>query len=123
MKPFDLERALAGDPVITRGGEEVDEIFFSEKSGVHHPVLAHIKGHFGFKAFYKDGRHCGEQVREGKYDLFMAPKITRMWINIYRDCHGNYYSGHPINTTEEAEEIASRNKRKMVKTVLVEIEE
>lgn len=80
MKPFNLEQALKGKPVVTRDGRKVTNIVVDEKYG-RYPIYAHvyeddklfetltytIKGEFWF-----EGRGVG-------MDLFMAddqPQIT-----------------------------------------------
>jgi hypothetical protein len=78
MKPFDLDKALAGEPVVTRAGEKVEKI-------VHNPDAKE----FFRVAFWVDGIvwGCDESgyVNSGKHghDLFMAPKEIVKWINIY----------------------------------------
>lgn len=80
MKPFNLEQALKGKPVVTRSGRKVTNIVVDEKDG-RYPIYAHvyeddelfetltytIKGEFWFEG------------RENRADLFMAdnqPQIT-----------------------------------------------
>lgn len=43
LKPFNLERALAGDPVVTRDGFSVIEII-KLKSNITAPVLCVVEG-------------------------------------------------------------------------------
>lgn len=80
MKPFNLEQALKGKPVVTRDGRKVTNIVV-DKTDKRYPISAHvfegdklfetltytIKGGFWFEG------------RENKADLFMAddqPQIT-----------------------------------------------
>jgi hypothetical protein len=76
MKPFDLEAAKRGEPIVTRGGVERffigtnqrGEIFVEDISGKHYVM-------------FKDGMtHTG---KPNTLDLFMAPKKRTVWVNVY----------------------------------------
>ena len=78
MKPFDLERALAGDPVVTRWGEEATQFHLFE--GAHRPLACVIGGNVC--AYFGNGVDL-ESGMSSKYDLFMAPKKRIVWVNLY----------------------------------------
>ena len=79
MIKFDLERALAGDKVITRCGDEVEQLMvFNCRSAkslycvIDCKVLSFdSRGRFN----YMDG--------DTGFDLFMAPKKLSGFINVY----------------------------------------
>ncbi len=79
LKPFNLERALAGDPVVTRDGRPVTQI---AKFDIKHPypVVITIGGdisHYTIDGrFFEGSESCG--------DLFMAQKQVTKWINLIR---------------------------------------
>lgn len=75
LKPFDLERALAGDPVITRSGAKVLDIYHFKKSTASRPVVVTIEGLHGEFALRKEGVRW-DDGKEDDNDLFMAPKIV-----------------------------------------------
>lgn len=77
--PFNLSRALYGDPVVTREGRKVLEIHCMAKD-VKHPVIAIIEDYGDSMQFTKSGMviHNTEV-----YDLFMAPKTEKRWVNLY----------------------------------------
>jgi len=78
MKPFNLEKALAGEPVVTRDGTKVTEIHnFSTRHG-EMTVFAIIEG--SFLTFSKSGKHYSTIV-DSEFDLFMAD--TEKWVNVY----------------------------------------
>jgi hypothetical protein len=78
MKPFNLNKALLGEPVVTRDGDKVTEIHnFSTRHG-EMTVFAIIEG--GFLTFNKNGKHYSE-ISDSDFDLFMAEPET--WINVY----------------------------------------
>lgn len=83
--PFDLEKALEGEPVITRDGMPIREIFYSktlEKKGCQ-SVMAVSDDE---KTFHeKDGTFYPKKI-PSDYDLFMAPKPReKRWQNIFLD--------------------------------------
>ena len=98
MKPFNLEQALAGAPVITREGTEVIRLFTVPEANPEHRLVA-VFDNGGVITSYEDGRY---HVAQDYYnDLFMAPTKKEGWINVY-----NVYSldvtGRNIYPTEEA---------------------
>lgn len=70
LKPFNLEAALAGEPVVTRDGQEATQVTLFDCSG-EFPLIAVVNG--GVYSFTKQGRHynCGQP---SSLDLFMKPK-------------------------------------------------
>lgn len=81
MKQFDLEKAIAGEPVVTRNGAPV-RIICTDKEGDEFPIVALLKGDNCdmITTYTKDG-HCLSD-RETADDLFMAPKKKDGWVNI-----------------------------------------
>jgi len=75
MKPFNLERALAGDKVITRDGREVTQLVHFknvETSNDLFGVLEHC-----ILSWKENGNYWGDDV----FDLFMAPIMKPFDIN------------------------------------------
>lgn len=72
--PFDLQRALAGEPLVTRDGREVTAFRLADKGDTRYPYLAtiHTPGRepcaewftMNGQFYYGDAKAC--------YDLFMA---------------------------------------------------
>lgn len=82
LKPFNLERALAGDSVVTRDGREVYGIHVY--AGAHYGrVVAQIQDTNSPSLFYPCGSYTngGESIN----DLMMAPKIRTVWVNLIPD--------------------------------------
>ena len=69
MEPFDLEKALAGAPVVTRNGKPVAELHYFKTAERPYKVCAVIDGEVvvltAKGAYYTEGEHA--------FDLFMAP--------------------------------------------------
>lgn len=100
MKPFDLEKALAGEPVVTREGKKVEELVCF-KANILYPVKALID------------RCLVEYTKEGKFytgdkpsckDLLMAPTQKEGWVNVYKDKSGTYAGQNIYDTEQEARE-------------------
>ena len=58
MKPFDLEKTLAGAPVFTRDGRRVLEIHCFEKFNGKYPLYALIEGDTIPISYTKDGLYA-----------------------------------------------------------------
>lgn len=81
LKPFNLERALAGDPVVTRDGFSVIEII-KLKSNITAPVLCVVEG-TNWTARFDEQGICYEDGHDAVPYLFMAPKTRTVWVNLY----------------------------------------
>ena len=81
MKQFNLERALAGDPVGTRDGEhKAVHIFHADKGAENCKVIA-VFDRGGFNIYYENGRRYTEKCPG---DLVMLPKTKTYWYAICR---------------------------------------
>lgn len=81
MKPFNLERALAGDPVITRDGKKVVEVHrwkTLEDNGF--ALIALFEGDRFPTRYYLSGKNYRDI--NSNMDLFMAPRRTTKYILI-----------------------------------------
>jgi len=90
LKPFNLERALAGDKVITRSGEHVPEIhYFKTTRYSRFPIVAVIEGHI--RTFKINGEYS-DHVNHS-FDLFMATKKKKLYIAFkYIDYNGGKWA-------------------------------
>lgn len=101
MKPFNLEKALTGEPVVTRDGRPVYDLHHLEHSNNAKRLITVIDGTTFF--FYGDGIYCVGR-EESQYDLFMAPVKRTVWGVMYRDCaddNGKLYLYPFLYPTEE----------------------
>jgi hypothetical protein len=83
MKPFDLERARAGDPITLCNG--IPAHFIGTSTDGH----AVVEVHGLVRTLFAE-------------DLLMASKITTFYVNIYK-AHYGLWCGTPETTIEEAE--------------------
>ena len=82
LKPFDLEKALKGEKVVTRDGREVEQIFYFDKAVRNeYPLRGVING--GLSSYTREGRVFLGGEMAG--DLFMAPKERVVWVNLFKD--------------------------------------
>lgn len=98
MKPFDLKQALAGAPVITRGGEIVDEVIYS-KTILDHPIFSIAGGYI--RQHNENGAFLANSL-ETEYDLFMAPTKREGWLIKRKDNENNLLSTMIFDTEEAA---------------------
>lgn len=99
MKPFNLERALAGDPVVTRDGIPVTDIQYLEGIGSHpYKVFADIDGEI--QTFTETGAFV--LGAESPLDLFMAPVKVEKWIVITESSGGEVWAHGSLFPTEAA---------------------
>ena len=95
MKPFDLEAAKRGEPLITRDGREAHFIAHTDKVASADKVMAVVSG--DWRAFTEQGERCSGAV--STLDLFMAPKKRTVWVNLYRN-----YAAIGYDTEERADD-------------------
>ena len=101
MEKFNLERALAGDPVITRDGQEVTQLV--KLDGVKHNenVVGVFDGEIHFWTI--EGKF-DNRLKETPFDLFMKPKENAIWVNVYKDHNGKLFAGCSYDSEKEAKE-------------------
>lgn len=81
MKPFDLEKAMAGEPICCQDGHEAKFIAYVPEAMDSRQVVALINRIV--YTFSVDGQYLTND--ESAMDLFMASKKTKVWVNFYDD--------------------------------------
>lgn len=85
IKPFDLEKAKAGEPVMTRDGCKARVICF-DREEVDFPLVALVtdpeSGTETLETYRADGRYT-IAVAVTDLDLVMAPVKKEGWMNVY----------------------------------------
>lgn len=79
MKPFDLEAAKRGEPIITRDGRAAKFIAHVPEAAEGSRVLVLINS--GIPHHHENGSYFQEFGHP--MDLFMAPKRRTVWVNLY----------------------------------------
>ena len=90
MEKFNLERALAGEPVITRDGREVTQLVKFDAPGANYALRGVSDGEI--RSWTTDGRFSTFSENSPK-DLFMKPKENAIWVNVYKEIDGSLYVG------------------------------
>jgi len=121
MKPFDLEAALAGEPVVTRDGRPVKIAGYNPDANENTRIIGWI-GSCSY-VWYDKGSYWNGATDDK--DLFMAekPKIKKEgWVNIYPTNDPNYscFTSDCYLSEEDAEENIMNG---IIATVKVEWEE
>lgn len=79
MKPFNLQEALAGKPVVTRQGDPVTQLHKFDVQG-HFSVAGVLSG--AVQNWTEQGKLYTNQ--EHGYDLFMASEKRTEWIVLWK---------------------------------------
>jgi len=81
MKPFNLEAAMHGEPIVCRDGTPAKFIAYVPEAEDFSVVVALVDGIV--RASHIDGRCVrGENISK---DLFMASTKRTVWVNFYPD--------------------------------------
>jgi hypothetical protein len=112
--PFNLEKAKARHPLVTRDGKMVTEFHRFETRQNIWKCSAIIDG--DLFCFNDSGRR-NQGLRESPYDLFLAPTEVTMWVNVY-EANGKWYSTGIFHDTE-SEAISKRTEKAFIATVPV----
>lgn len=85
MEKFNLERALAGEPVCTRSGKDVTQL---TKFDTHenYPIVGVVDG--CVKCWTIDGEYFDYSAKK-PHDLFMKSKENAIWANVLKNRDGN----------------------------------
>lgn len=114
MKPFNLERALAGDPVVTRGGQEVTQLHLFSAINCDYPLVGVVDN--DILAFTKEGYYrIGD--KKSAFGLLMAPVKKEIWVNIYEGGYTPFEVSSPFYSEADAVKAVSGNG--CIKTVKI----
>ena len=87
MKPFNLEAAKAGDPIVTRDGREAKFIAYVPEVGNYEQIVILIdKVIFSYPI-----RGNVFDTQKSESDLFMAPKKRVVWVNFFGSAKACFY--------------------------------
>jgi hypothetical protein len=81
MKEFNLERALAGEPVVTRNGKKVTELHLFKNEALIQPLYGTIEGDEDVLQWTTYGIYNIKE--ETSWDLFMAEQKKSIWVNVF----------------------------------------
>lgn len=117
--PFDLQRAIAGEPLITRDGKDVVWGAYNPKALDSQRICVWV-GEFA-RLYYENGKMWSNE--ENTLDLFMKPKKVTMWKNWFKSLLDEkpFSTGKDYETREEAVN-AGKEKRNFIDAFPTEIE-
>lgn len=96
LKPFDLEAAKRGEPIVTREGRPVKFIAHVPEAVYNCRVVTLtdnvIRTHLENGRYYSDG--------EASLDLFITPRKRTVWVNLWEDKREAHY----YNSKETADD-------------------
>jgi hypothetical protein len=101
MKPFNLEKALAGNPVITRDGRPVKIAGYNEEAPFDEKIVGWIQ-EYGCCYWGEDGTYH-TSIKYSEKDIFMAPTERKEWVILWTNTHGGRQA-HVVNFLENAQE-------------------
>ena len=99
MTPFNLEKALAGSPVVTRNGLEVTELKLFKDCITRTPLVGCVLGYL--HQYTIDGVYSLDGS-QNPLDLFMASVKKKFYVNRYSGVIG----AKTYNTLEAAQNAA-----------------
>ncbi len=123
MKPFNLERALAGDPVVTRDGRKVIDIYHFKFDKNNRSVAYQVENNQTIDWATTYGRNNGHL--ESEFDLFMAPVKRKYYMGIsdgYSSCKFNRIIVS-TNLYLDKEELQDFEDRPNFRIIEIEMEE
>ena len=115
MKPFDLEAAKRGEPLVTRDGRPAKFIAHVPENLSTYKVYAQVKGFIYLPSYNENGSRF-EDSTSGE-DLFMARRKVTYWLNIYAAPYSP--SCHP--SKEEADRSAASYRIGEARPVEIEL--
>jgi hypothetical protein len=102
MKPFNLQKALAGEPVVTRDGQKIIEIHYFKYVKTKFPLVVHIENNSSVDHYTINGKWT-EDFENEELDLFMAE--PEAWINVYYSkIQDKIWNSVKYNSEKEAKE-------------------
>jgi hypothetical protein len=115
MKPFDLEAAKRGEPIVNKEGRKVHFVGTTLNGAV---VAEDDRGNFHWH--HPNGNVVG--YPQNALTLYMAPKKKTVWVNLYESFSG-VREGFHYDSELEATLAAGKAARIGGKSYPVEIEE
>ena len=85
LKPFDVERALAGYPVVSKNGKKVIDILLSKIKNIRYPLSVIFEDELT-RAFPYDlnGNSISIKPDRDECKLFMDPKNKKVYLYVFK---------------------------------------
>ncbi len=97
-KPFDLELAKQGHPLVTRDGRTVTEFHHFDTADARgsQPCIYVVDG--TIHSCSTNGRY---RLADDERDLFLAPVEVTLWVNVGKSAIWTYFTTPTLYETEE----------------------
>jgi hypothetical protein len=120
MKPFDLDKALAGSRVVTKEGKDVKNLsLLKDLTEDEFRVIGVVNGEMC--RWTEDGVGVFE---DDSFDLYLATEKCEGWVNVYREQTGKIEFGSKIyKNVTDAENSGKCNVNTYVCTTRITWEE
>ena len=115
MKPFNLEEALAGKPVVTREGKKVTELYLFKTANSNYPLRVCIDK--DIKDYTDRGTYYAKDTTS-EHDLFMEVPIIEGWVNVYYD--KKLAIGGTVFSSKEGAILYGKNNPIYIKTIKID---
>lgn len=117
MKPFDLEAAKAGAPLVTRDGRKAKFVAYVPEAEEGHRLIAFVTGADTTVDYFDDGYYFNSSVNDE--DLFMfeekkEPVVRWIWA-MQEASSKRWYNTSYFYTDEEFSKINSSGKDTAIK--------
>ena len=120
LKPFNLEQALAGAPVMTREGRKVVRIFYAEEACENSQVICVFETGVVFP-YYKDGTYTNSS---SVHELVMAPTKKEGYVVMFHNnSQKDFIVGTKIWASKQDAEIWSKGCEAVFAIAKIEWEE
>lgn len=124
MKPFDLEKAIVGKPVVTRNGYPVRILCTDRRDPTFSMnIVALIKTPALDEVMIYDKCGSCRLDIESEYDLFMAPEKKEGWVNLYVTKNGFAEVDAVIYESEKKAQLNKDADKQCISTVKINWEE
>ena len=117
MKKFNLERALAGDPVVHANGHPIQKLigYIKESTDLQKLIILDHTGSIGH--YSDDGCFLYSNMNGSSLDLRMGEIEHTGFIHIYRNRNGDAFCSHKIMREEEEPEHEPKYGSKYICTI------
>jgi hypothetical protein len=118
MKTFNLEKALAGQPVVTKDGKPVTQLTLFDTKDIS-CLVGDVSGEL--RKFTIDGVSFAGDTQ----NLFMSTQGMCCWVNVYQNgYHKNLFVGDSYGSKKTAleniENILDIEKHEYIKTIKIQ---
>ncbi|HDR9003039.1 TPA: hypothetical protein QDA99_006598 [Burkholderia vietnamiensis] len=120
MKPFDLEAAKRGEPIVTRDGRSVVFVAHDPSFTETHRVIVRVEGTGSPRCYLESGAYYKGDTND--LDLFMAPRKRTVYVNVYDQANPLGESQGNFAVWHESEAVARKHADKSALACAVPVE-